>query len=118
MSFPLSNQRFLADVNLPCQSCRTTRPKEQHNAELHTSQKHMSSKEKLASKEACKQDIAVDFYGFAQTVQFEGDEGVSQPDIDAEEAEAEWKLFRQVIFVQYKSSSLQEVLSPQKMHPR
>ena len=59
----------------------------------------------------------IDFYGFAQRVQFEGNEDVSQPDIDAEEAKAEWKLFRQVIFVQYKSSSLQKVLSP-KMHPR
>ena len=53
----------------------------------------------------------IKFYGIVQRVQFDGDEGVSQPDIHAEETASEWKLFRRVMFVRYKSSSLQEVLS-------
>ena len=38
-------------------------------------------------------------------------EGMTQPDIDAEDTESEWKLFRRVIFIQYKNSSLQDVLT-------
>ena len=53
----------------------------------------------------------INFYSVAQRVKFNEDEGVSQPDIDAEETESEWKLFRRVIFIQYKSSTLQQVLS-------
>ena len=51
------------------------------------------------------------FYGVVQKVQYDGQEGVSQPDIDAEDTEAEWKLFRRLIFTQYKNNSLHEVLS-------
>ncbi|KAI6649896.1 Zinc finger protein [Oopsacas minuta] len=40
-----------------------------------------------------------------------GDEGISQPDIEAKETESEWKLFRRLIFLQYKGRSLQFVLS-------
>ena len=41
---------------------------------------------------------------------FDGKEAVSQPDFDVEETESEWKLFRRIIFKQYKDSSLQQVL--------
>ena len=37
--------------------------------------------------------------------------GVSQPDIDREDTESEWKLFRRLMLVQHKRSSLQQVLS-------
>ena len=46
----------------------------------------------------------LNFYGVTQ-------EGMSQPDIDAEETESEWKLFRRVVFTQYKSSTLQDVVT-------
>ena len=51
------------------------------------------------------------FYGSVQEVQFDGKKGVSQPDIDQEDTESEWKLFRRLMFVQHKRSSLQQVLS-------
>ena len=37
--------------------------------------------------------------------------GISQPDINAEDTESEWKLFRRVIFIRYNDSTLQQVLS-------
>ena len=51
------------------------------------------------------------FYGCVQKVHFNGTEEISQPDIDSEDTESEWKLFRRVIFVQHKNNSLQQVLS-------
>ena len=53
----------------------------------------------------------VGFYGSVQKVHFKGNEGISQPDVDPEDTEAEWKLFRRVIFVQHKHSSLHQVLA-------
>ena len=41
-----------------------------------------------------KMKMLINFYSVAQRVQLNGGEGVSQPDIDAEETESEWKLFR------------------------
>ncbi len=41
------------------------------------------------------------FNGSEQKVLFEGNTGLSKPDIDPEAAEAEWKFFRNVIFAQY-----------------
>ena len=51
------------------------------------------------------------FYGSAQEVQFDGKKGVSQLDIDQQDTESEWKLFRRLMLVQHKRSSLQQVLS-------
>ena len=51
------------------------------------------------------------FYGVEQKVKFDGQEGVSQPDIDSEGTEAELKLFRLLIFTYYKGSSIYQVLS-------
>ena len=51
------------------------------------------------------------FYGSAQEVQFDGKKGVSQPDIDQQDTESEWKLFHRLMLVQHKRSSLQQVLS-------
>ena len=44
-------------------------------------------------------------------MQYDGQEGIPRPDIDAEDTEAEWKLFRWLIFTQYKNNSIHEVLS-------
>ena len=72
----------------------------------------------LPDDEANLSDYGIDkintltaFYGSVQEVQFDGKKGVSQPDIDREDRESEWKLFRRLMLVQHKRSSLQEVLS-------
>ena len=69
------------------------------------------TEEELSDYSMEKMRTLINFYSVAQRVEVNEDEGVSQPDIDAEETESEWRLFRRVIFVQYKSSSLQQVLS-------
>ena len=51
------------------------------------------------------------FYGCVQKITFDGKEGLSTPDIDPEDTESEWKLFRRVIFVRHKGCSLQQFLS-------
>ena len=53
----------------------------------------------------------INFYSVAQRIQFQGEVGISQPDINAEDTESQWKLFRRVICVRYKDSTLQQVLS-------
>ena len=69
------------------------------------------TEEELSDYGMEKMRTLINYYSVAQRVKLNEDEGVSQPDIDAEETESEWKLFRRVIFIQYKSSSLQQVLS-------
>ena len=60
-----------------------------------------------------KEDISqlTNFYGVVQKAYFDGQEGVSQPDVDSEGTEAEWKLFQQLISIHYKGSSIYQVLS-------
>ena len=41
-----------------------------------------------------------------QKVDYDCQKGVSQPDVDSEDTEAEWKLFRRLIFKHYKGSSI------------
>ena len=72
----------------------------------------------LPDDEANLSDYGIDkintltaFYGSVQEVQFDGKKGVSQPDIDREDTESVWKLFRRLMLVQHKRSSLKEVLS-------
>ena len=43
------------------------------------------------------------FYGSEQKVFFEGSTGLSTPDVDPEQAEAEWKIFRRIIYTEYRS---------------
>ena len=45
------------------------------------------------------------FYGSKQQVTFEGETGMSDPDVDPELTEAEWKIFRRILYSQYKDSS-------------
>ena len=52
-----------------------------------------------------------DFYGVEQKVNVGEDVGISQPNINAKETQSEWKLFRCLIFLQYKGRSIQFVLS-------
>ena len=73
--------------------------------------RHLPTEDKLAGYGIEKIRTLINFYSVAQRIQFQGEVGISQPDIDAEDTESEWKLFRRVIFVRYKDSTLQEVLS-------
>ena len=62
-----------------------------------------------------KMRTLIDLYSVVQMVQFNGQEDVSQPDIEAEETVGVETLQR-VLFVQYKTSSLQQVLSRLIVH--
>ena len=73
--------------------------------------RHLPDTEELSSYGDQKIKTLLNFYGSPQKVHFEGEDGTSQPDIEIEEAGAEWKLFRRVLFVQYKTSTLKLVLS-------
>ena len=67
--------------------------------------------EKLSEYGVEKIKTLANFYGCVQEVRFEGNRGVSKPDIDPEDTESEWKLFRRLMFIQQKDSCLQQVLS-------
>ena len=69
------------------------------------------SEEELTDYGVQKIQTLIGFYRSVQRVHFEGNEGVSQPDVNRENAEAEWKLFRRVIYTQHKHSSLHQVLA-------
>lgn len=74
--------------------------------------RHLPEKEEeLATygEETLKQ--LTDFYGKEQRATYEDKTGVSHPDIVAEQAEAEWKIFRRVMFVQFRSTGLENVTS-------
>ena len=70
-----------------------------------------NDEEKLGDYGTGKVKTLTDFYGSVQEVHFDGNKGVSKLDIDPEDTESEWKLFRRLLFVQHKDSSLQQVLS-------
>lgn len=42
---------------------------------------------------------------------FGGETGISRPDIDTEETESEWKMFRQVIFTQFRNRNDSDCVS-------
>lgn len=61
--------------------------------------RHLPTESKLADYGTEKIQTIINFYSVAQRIQFQGEVGISQPDIDAEDTESEWKLFHLVIFV-------------------
>ena len=73
--------------------------------------RHLPTDDKLADYDIEKIRTLIIFYSVAQRIQFQGEIGISQPDINAKDTESEWKLFRRVSFVRYKDSTLQQVLS-------
>ena len=50
-----------------------------------------------------KLQTLINFYGTEQRVTCLGKTGVSVPDVDGEQVEAEWKIFHRVMFAQFKS---------------
>ena len=74
--------------------------------------KHLPDDEsKLSDYGTEKIKVLSAWYGFVQDVQFDGKKGSSEPDIDSEDTESEWKLFRRLMHLHHKKSSLQQVLN-------
>ena len=74
--------------------------------------RHLPNDEKKPSDYGTeKVKTLIDFYDSVQELRFDGNKGVSKPDIDSEDTESEWKLFCSLMFVQRKDSFLQQVLS-------
>ena len=74
--------------------------------------RHLPGTEEELSEYGMEQiKTLTDFYSVEQRIIVGGDEGISQPGIEAKETESEWKLFRRLIFLLYKGRSLQFVLS-------
>ena len=73
--------------------------------------RHLPTEDKLAEHGIEKIPTLINFYSVPQRIQFQGEIGISQPDINAEDTESEWKLFHWVIFVRYKDSTLQVLLT-------
>ena len=63
------------------------------------------SEESLSTYGMEKLRTLTDFYGKELTLSFEGNAGVSKPDVDPDQAEVEWKIFRRIIFTQHRSES-------------
>ncbi|KAI6651120.1 hypothetical protein LOD99_5471 [Oopsacas minuta] len=58
--------------------------------------RHLPSTEEELSEYGMEQiKTLTDFYSVEQRINVGGDEGISQPDIEAKETESDWKLFRQ-----------------------
>ena len=70
------------------------------------------SEESLSTYGMEKLRTLTDFYGKEQTLSFEGNAGVSKPDVDPDQAEAEWKIFHRILFMQHRSESgLQKIVT-------
>ena len=69
------------------------------------------SEESLSTYGMEKLSTLTDFYGKEQTLSFEGNAGVSKPDVDPDQAEAEWKIFRRILFNQRSESGLQKTVT-------
>ena len=62
-----------------------------------------SSEDRLSTYGTESLQTLTNFYGSEQQVTFEGETGISTPDIDAELTNSEWKIFRRVIFTQFRN---------------
>ena len=57
-----------------------------------------------------KLNVLTSFYGMPQTITFQSTTGTSVPDVDPEQTEAEWKIFRRLMFTKLKSSTSKDVI--------
>lgn len=69
-----------------------------------------TTEEELLNYGTDKINMLTSFYGSPQKVILNGQEAVSQRDIHPEGTASEWKLFRRIIYKQYREKSLQYVL--------
>ena len=63
------------------------------------------SEESLSFYGTEKIKILTDFYGHEQQVSFQGEIGHSRPDVDPEQSEAEWKIYRRIMFAKFKNDT-------------
>ena len=56
-----------------------------------------------------KPQTLIEFYGREQRVTFEGETNVSTPDVEEDNAKAEWKFFRRVLYKEFKELSMTEL---------
>jgi len=63
-----------------------------------------SSEDQLSTYGTETLQILTKFYGSEQRVTFGGETGISTPDIDTEATESEWKIFRRVMFSQFRNT--------------
>ena len=61
-------------------------------------------------------NILTSFYGMPHTISFKSTTGTSIPDVDPEQTEAEWKMFRRLMFTKYKSSTAKDVTHALTLH--
>ena len=69
------------------------------------------NEEELSSYGESKLQALTDFYIRAQSIYFEGETNWSVPDIDRDEAKAERRFFRKVLFKEYSNISMDKVFS-------
>ena len=65
----------------------------------------------LPSHDEEKLHTLINFYGIPQQITFEGQTRFLIPDIDGEQAEAEWKIFPRIIYTSYNNCSYSTVLA-------
>ena len=58
-----------------------------------------------------KLQILTNFYGTPQSVTFKRQTKLSVPDLDDQQTEAQWKIFRRILFTNYSESSCSDVLA-------
>ena len=68
------------------------------------------SEESLSSYGTDTISILTDFYGRAQQVKLQDEVGHSSPDVDIEQTQAEWKIFRRIMFAKFKAKTAATVL--------
>ncbi len=64
---------------------------------------YLKLKDDLSSYGTSKLQTLINFNGKQQSATFEGETNLSTPDIDGDDTNAEWKLFRRVLFKQFKN---------------
>lgn len=64
-----------------------------------------STEDDLSTYGTEKLQILTKFFGCEQKVTFEGETGIAVPDIDREETETEWKIYKRVLHNQFGNRS-------------
>ena len=65
--------------------------------------------EDLSTYGMSKLQTLIEFYGREQHVTFEGETNVSTPDVEEDNAKAEWNFFRRVLYKEFKELNMNEV---------
>ncbi len=74
--------------------------------------RHLPEEEKNLSTYGSEElELLTNYYGKPQTVSFQCTTGTSVPDVNPEQTEAEWKIFRRMMFTKFKNSTAKEVIN-------